>query len=542
MRIIKLALASVAGLFLSTAYGQQPISWNFPQGITVDGETITRTSTGSAPVVIESANITAQGQNCYLEFCMPRPGVYTYIGFDEYSDATGNPAISYNMYFTGQYMSVRNGTTVLSGNHGFVGGTTAKINLTGGKVEFYLNGVLKYTTTYNNTRRYKIKVVMESTGDVVSGIKTNLGIPYTVMTSTSTTKFNYIKETTPLKPVKSNPSTKVSTNYMDNVSYYDGLGHMIEEIQVIADPYGRDIIKTAGYSNSARTSKESTPFNRYNPYNRSTVVSEAGAKAYTTSDPIYNYTTQYEKAPDARVLSVTNPDNSKKTYAYGTNTDKLIKLYVDNSGDLLFKTGSAYEYVPGSLESKTVKDEDGKSVTEYYDKLGNVVVREEGSARTYYVYDSFSRLRYVVQPKGSESIQSTYKTCAEGATLSVQYALPAVINENCFYYEYDSKARLIKKKIPGKDMEYIVYNNRNLPVATQDGNLRANNQWRFYKYDEKRTGVILRTVSDSTMAPTATCTLRQKPASLITIRQATPSPAATRRWKRRFTMTTTTTA
>ena len=188
MRSIKLALASVAGLFLSTVYGQQPISWNIPQGIEVDGETITKTATNNTPTVIESANVTAKSQNCYLEFCMPRPGVTMYIGFDEYSDATGNPAISYNMYFSGQYMSVRNGTTVLSGNHGFVGGTTAKINLTGGKVEFYLNGVLKYTATYNNANRYKIKAVLESSGAVITGIKTNLGVPAQAPPNTTTSE------------------------------------------------------------------------------------------------------------------------------------------------------------------------------------------------------------------------------------------------------------------------------------------------------------------------------------------------------------------
>lgn len=52
-----------------------------------------------------------------------------------------------------------------------------------------------------------------------------------------------------------------------------------------------------------------------------------------------------------------------------------------------------------------------------------------------------------------------------------------------YQYKYDAHNRLIEKKIPGKDWEYIVYDKLNRPVLTQDANLRAKNSWLFTKYD-----------------------------------------------------------
>ncbi len=42
----------------------------------------------------------------------------------------------------------------------------------------------------------------------------------------------------------------------------------------------------------------------------------------------------------------------------------------------------------------------------------------------------------------------------------------SVIDDLCYQYLYDGKNRLVEKKIPGKQWEYIVYNGQDLPVAT----------------------------------------------------------------------------
>jgi RHS repeat-associated protein len=53
----------------------------------------------------------------------------------------------------------------------------------------------------------------------------------------------------------------------------------------------------------------------------------------------------------------------------------------------------------------------------------------------------------------------------------------------CYQYRYDERNRLSQKKIPGKGWEYIVYNQLDQPVLTQDAVQRTGNQWTVTKYD-----------------------------------------------------------
>lgn len=57
------------------------------------------------------------------------------------------------------------------------------------------------------------------------------------------------------------------------------------------------------------------------------------------------------------------------------------------------------------------------------------------------------------------------------------------INKLGYRYKYDQRNRLVEKKLPGKEWEYIVYDKLDRPILTQDANLKAQNKWRFIKYD-----------------------------------------------------------
>ncbi|WP_264536548.1 DUF6443 domain-containing protein [Flavobacterium sp. N1736] len=58
-----------------------------------------------------------------------------------------------------------------------------------------------------------------------------------------------------------------------------------------------------------------------------------------------------------------------------------------------------------------------------------------------------------------------------------------ILNNLCYQYKYDTKNRLIEKRLPGKDVEYLVYDKLDRLLLTQDANLRASNKWLFTKYD-----------------------------------------------------------
>ncbi|MEI9922009.1 MAG: RHS repeat-associated core domain-containing protein [Bacteroidota bacterium] len=64
------------------------------------------------------------------------------------------------------------------------------------------------------------------------------------------------------------------------------------------------------------------------------------------------------------------------------------------------------------------------------------------------------------------------------------------LNNWGYQYQYDKKRRMIGKRLPGADWVYMVYDNRDRVVLTQDAGLRPNKQWQFTKYDELNRPVM----------------------------------------------------
>lgn len=166
-------------------------------------------------------------------------------------------------------------------------------------------------------------------------------------------------------------------------------------------------------------------------------------------------------------------------------------------------------YAQGELYKNITRDENhttssGKLHTteEFTDKQGRVVLKrtyadipaidknndgdtfDPGEAAmaqaphdTYYVYDDYGNLTYVLPPKMDATEESLVN-------------LNAMMNDLGYQYVYDHRNRLVEKRIPGKGWEYIVYNLLDLPVMTQDANMRTESnssinvdQWLFTKYD-----------------------------------------------------------
>jgi RHS repeat-associated protein len=105
--------------------------------------------------------------------------------------------------------------------------------------------------------------------------------------------------------------------------------------------------------------------------------------------------------------------------------------------------------------------------------LKRVWENESKALNTYYVYDDFGDLRYVIPP------------AVTGASFSELSADPTFGNfDNYIYaYKYDGRRRLVEKKIPGKGWEYMVYNKNDQVVFTRDAEQLKREEWSFTKYD-----------------------------------------------------------
>jgi Leucine-rich repeat (LRR) protein len=83
---------------------------------------------------------------------------------------------------------------------------------------------------------------------------------------------------------------------------------------------------------------------------------------------------------------------------------------------------------------------------------------------------------------------SCTSTVINGFTLSsdpieVKTSMRFTLDNLGYQYKYDGRKRMVAKKLPGADWVYMVYDQRDRLVLTQDGNQRALNQWMFTKYD-----------------------------------------------------------
>jgi RHS repeat-associated protein len=128
-------------------------------------------------------------------------------------------------------------------------------------------------------------------------------------------------------------------------------------------------------------------------------------------------------------------------------------------------------------------------------------------------------------PTTTTSINQTFvfHTCK---TITEFTANQPVLDNFCYQYKYDYRNRLIEKKLPGKDWEYIVYDKLDRQVLTQDANLKAQNKWLFTKYDvfnrpvytgEYLNATQITRTDVQTLASASTTTFETKQATSATI-------------------------
>jgi len=327
---------------------------------------------------------------------------------------------------------------------------------------------------------------------------------------------NYVKSITYKTPTSQGT---VDVNNLANatiqVSYFDGLGRPIQQIAHKQSNSGKDIVTHIEYDTLGRQVKEYLPYKA----NQDNLGFVSGAKSQTqtfyldslvtvSGNPHFDITSfpysekLLEASPLNRVFEQAAPGDDwslNATYKhtirfdYQTNVSNEVKQFsvttiwnsnyniyditiVDNGHyaiNELYKTITKNEnWVSG--------DNDNNTTQEFKDKEGKVILKRtfgvsvvgsnptNTSHDTYYVYDGYGNLTYVIPP------------LAEGATDTT------TLNGLCYQYKYDSRNRLVEKKLPGKQWEYIVYDKLDRvvytgPTFTPFGGTATG--WMFTKYD-----------------------------------------------------------
>ncbi|GAA3614591.1 DUF6443 domain-containing protein [Flavivirga amylovorans] len=317
---------------------------------------------------------------------------------------------------------------------------------------------------------------------------------------------NYIYTVTPQIPVDSLSQIIQNDDKIETVNYFDGLGRPMQSIGIHAGGNKEDVISHIAYDGYGRQNKEYLPYaeTTYDGYYRDNAFS-ATADFYNTTK--YNNTTNpysesvLETSPLNRVLKQAAPGEDWKLgngheieFEYQSNIigevrqfDVALTAVTTNGGTfydpvLTLSTNTEF-YSEGELYKTITKDENHDGSTsklhtteEFKDKQGMVVLKRtyanvnEQPHDTYYIYDDYGNLTYVLPPQMN-------------ATTNPLTVIDQQLNGLGYQYTYDYRNRLIKKRIPGKAPEEIVYDKLDRPIFTQDGNLKVQDKWLFTKYD-----------------------------------------------------------
>jgi len=289
---------------------------------------------------------------------------------------------------------------------------------------------------------------------------------------------NYVKSTTYKIPSTTTlPNSPPSQQASVDITYFDGIGRPKQQIAHKQSASGKDIITHIEYDYLGRQAKEYLPF----PSTQNNMAYFSDIE--TLKNELENYHQDvpfseklFEPSPLNRIkkqgftgtdwqITQNNNDHTIK-FDYQTNRAReviLFKVNITNTTDGVYNPTLVQDgyYPANKLYKTTITNENGTQTTEFKDSEGRIILKRIHKditslheARpevfdTYYVYDIYGNLTYVIPPKASITTINN-----------------SVLDDLCYQYKYDHRNHLVEKKIPGKTTEYIVYDKLDRIVAS----------------------------------------------------------------------------
>jgi len=328
---------------------------------------------------------------------------------------------------------------------------------------------------------------------------------------------NYVRAWEAEKPYTNdtflNGPTRTVQEVKQSTQYFDGLGRPLQTVAkgvspngfdmvspVVYDAFGRELFKYLPFvSTGSNGNFKTDPFTEQNNFMKGMYNP---TNDVTNGEKYFYGQTDYEASPLNRVTKAYAPGNNWVGDGVGTGMQYLVNDALDSVRIWSISlTGgavptSAAAYGAGLLYETVSTDEQGNKVVEYKDKEGHVILKKiqlwaspakghSGWLCTYYVYDDLGNLRYVIQPKGTDWLKANSWVFDNSVWASSQIA-----KELCFSYEYDSRNRMIIKRVAGAGEVWIVYDARDRMVMTQDSALRVQGKWLYTDYDSLNRPIL----------------------------------------------------
>ena len=271
-----------------------------------------------------------------------------------------------------------------------------------------------------------------------------------------------------------------AASFKETDTYHDLLGRPVETVMKAASPAGKDIVFLNEYDDFGR------PYSKYRPVPVATSAGDyADPSRIRAANSFYNWEvyafskTLYEASPLDRPVEEYGPGSPWHTRGKSVKTAYLVN---EDSGLLscsgyLVESDTSLTCVgtlpSGNLNVVKVTDEDGNVSLTFTDKLGRKALERtvdgERYQDIYYVYDDLGLLRYVLTPEASAVMSSSGTFGDSSSPLSAQ----------AYVYKYDGKGRCVSKRLPGCAPILYRYDKGDVPIFSQDGEMRKRGKWMF---------------------------------------------------------------
>jgi RHS repeat-associated protein len=282
--------------------------------------------------------------------------------------------------------------------------------------------------------------------------------------------------------VQKTTMTNSSGNGRVTKDYYDGLGRHTETVAQGQSPTGLDIVSFNEYDALDRPVKQYLPISYSNSgnYLAPSTFQSTASTFYSDSYPYSE--TIYESCPSDKPIKQFGPggvwrnnDSAvKKEYTTNSNTAPYNCRYYEvlSSGLGLYLEGN---YTSGDLFVVKTTDEDENVSLTFTDKEGRLILERRMKWSTpydtYYVYDIYGNLAFVLPPAASDALTETDTNWYIGSN--------SVLQQYAYHYRYDQRNRCIVKKLPGCGNIQMTYDTADRLSTRQDGNGITT----YYEYD-----------------------------------------------------------